>query len=110
MKNRYCRAVLWGLLVMSLSVGCTLPTGRVESKNRAFIRYWPPPEGTRKLRLAVKDLIDVKGVVTTAGSKYFDKRGVPASRDAECLERARSKNVLIVGKTNLTEFGFGGSA
>jgi amidase len=48
-------------------------------------------------------------VVTTAGSKYFAKRGTPALRDAECLEGARSRDVFIVGKTNLTEFGFGGS-
>ena len=101
--------MLSGLLLVSLLGGCAFPTGRVESRNRAFIRYWPPPEGTRKLRLAVKDLIDVEGVVTTAGSKYFAKEGSPALHDAECLERARSKDVLIVGKTNLTEFGFGGS-
>jgi Asp-tRNA(Asn)/Glu-tRNA(Gln) amidotransferase A subunit family amidase len=61
------------------------------------------------LRLAVKDLIDVKGVVTTAGSEYFARTGVPALRDAECLEGARKRNVHIVGKTNLTEFAFGGS-
>jgi amidase len=112
MKNRCYRlvqVVLSGVLLMSLLDGCTLPTGRVESKNRAFIRYWPPPEGTRRLRLAVKDLIDIEGVVTTAGSKYFDKTGSPALRDAECLEGVRRQNVLIVGKTNLTEFGFGGS-
>jgi amidase len=61
------------------------------------------------LRLAVKDLIDIKGVVTTAGSEYVAKTGAPALRDAECLEGARRRNVQIVGKTNLTEFAFGGS-
>ena len=112
MKNRCyvaAQSLLSGLLLVSLLGGCAFPTGRVESRNRAFIRYWPPPEGTQKLRLAVKDLIDIEGVVTTAGSKYFAKEGSPALRDAECLERARSKDVLIVGKTNLTEFGFGAS-
>ena len=61
------------------------------------------------MRLAVKDLIDVKGVVTTAGSQYLAKNRAPASRDAECLTNARKRNVEIVGKTNLTEFAFGGS-
>ena len=61
------------------------------------------------MRLAVKDLIDIKGVVTTAGSEYVAKTGARASRDAECLEGARRRNVHIVGKTNLTEFAFGGS-
>lgn len=79
------------------------------TRDRAFIRYWPTSENGQELRLAVKDLIDVKGAVTTAGSEYFAKNGRPALRDAKCLEGARRKNAQIVGKTNLTEFGFGGS-
>lgn len=71
---------------------------------RAFIAYWPPPEGSDRLRLAVKDNIDVKGVVTTAGSKYLDKNGQPATQDAPLLARARAQNALLVGKTNLSEF------
>ena len=86
--------------------GCS--TSRVGTRDRAFILYWPP-QNSQELRLAVKDLIDVKGVVTTAGSEYFAKTGAPALRDAECLEGARKRNVHIVGKTNLTEFAFGGS-
>ena len=86
--------------------GCS--TSRVGTRDRAFIVYWPP-KNSQQLRLAVKDLIDVKGAVTTAGSEYFATTGAPALRDAECLERARKRNVHIVGKTNLTEFAFGGS-
>jgi Asp-tRNA(Asn)/Glu-tRNA(Gln) amidotransferase A subunit family amidase len=56
------------------------------------------------LRVAVKDLIDVKGVVTTAGSEYLAKNSPPAARDAKCLAIARQRNVQIVGKTNLSEF------
>ncbi|HEY5741626.1 MAG TPA: amidase [Terrimicrobiaceae bacterium] len=96
-------------LLTNFLLGCAIPTGHVESRDRAFIRYWPPPSENHQLRLAVKDLIDVKGEVTTAGSKYFAKNAAPASRDAECLEGARRQKVWIVGKTNLTEFGLGGS-
>lgn len=60
-------------------------------------------EGSR-LRLAVKDNIDVQGVVTTAGSKYLASTRKPAEEDAPCLELARERNVQIVGKTNLSEF------
>jgi amidase len=102
-------SIVLGLLIAGLLEGCSFPTGRVGTRNRAFILYWPPPENSGKLRLAVKDLIDVKDVVTTAGSKYLDRRGSPALRDAELLQRARKQNVWIVGKTNLTEFGLGGS-
>ena len=56
------------------------------------------------MRLAVKDNIDMKGVVTTAGSQYLAKNSPPADADAKCLAIARERNVQIVGKTNLSEF------
>jgi hypothetical protein len=68
-----------------------------------FGAYWPPPKSSQQLDLAIKDNIDVKGVVTTDGSEYVAKTSSPASRDAECLAIARKRNVLIVGKTNLSE-------
>ncbi len=72
--------------------------------NRAFIAYWPPEKGSERLRLAVKDNIDIKGVVTTAGSQYLAVTGRPAAKDAACLAIARSRNVQFVGKANLSEF------
>ena len=101
--------LLIAVLVVGGFNGCSFPTRRAATKDRAFIRYWPPPESGERLRLAVKDLIDVKGVVTTAGSQFLAKNRAPASRDAECLTTARKRNVEIVGKTNLTEFALGGS-
>lgn len=74
------------------------------SREHAFISYWSPPAGSQGLRLAVKDNIDMKGRVTSAGSEYLAKNNAPASRDAPCLALARERNVQIVGKTNLTEF------
>jgi len=74
------------------------------SGNRAFIAYWPPVGNSNQLKLAVKDNIDVEGVVTTAGSKRLDRAGVPAEKDASCLTIARLRNVQIVGKANLSEF------
>ena len=77
--------------------------------DRAFIDYSPAPQGSDATRLAVKDLIDVKGKVTTAGSEFFAKNGRPAAEDAECLKTARARGVVIVGKTNLTELALGAS-
>ncbi|HEY5154012.1 MAG TPA: amidase [Acidimicrobiales bacterium] len=54
-------------------------------------------------RLAVKDLIDVAGVPTTAGCKAVADLAQPAARDAACLAGARAADARIVGKTNLTE-------
>jgi len=109
MKNRHfgiAQCVLPGLLLMSFFSACSSPQKRLANRsgNHAFIVYWPPPENSKQLRLAVKDLIDMKGVVTTAGSEYVATASPPASQDAKCLELARERNVQIVGKTNLTEF------
>lgn len=94
------------ILLTGLCTACTSIQGHLASRSRdhAFIRYWPPPEGSTGLRLAVKDLIDMKGVVTTAGSEYVAKHNAPATEDAECLKLARERQVQIVGKANLTEF------
>ena len=54
-------------------------------------------------RLAVKDLIDVRGVPTTAGSRAVERTAAPAAADAACLAGARAAGARIVGKTNLHE-------
>jgi len=92
--------------VALLLSGCTLPPRHPASvtKDRAFISYTPVAADAGKIRVAVKDLIDMKGEVTTAGSEYLAVHGTPAARDAACLAQVRSENVVIVGKTNLPEF------
>src|SRR6476661_8694280 len=93
------------LASLVLCTGCAfVPRPNKLSGNRAFIDYWPPDPNSKGLRLAVKDNIDMKGVVTTAGSEIFSKTHKPAAKDAPCLAIARQRNVQIVGKTNLTEF------
>src|SRR5262245_49304173 len=61
------------------------------------------------VRLAVKDLIDVAGVPTTAGSRAVALSAGPAARDAPCLGGARAAGARIVGKANLDELAFGAS-
>ena len=92
--------------LMALSTGCSLlPTFHREPLGKhAFIDYWPENASEGRLRLSVKDNIDMKGVVTTAGSEYLAKNAPPAKRDAPCLAIARQRGVAIVGKTNLSEF------
>jgi aspartyl-tRNA(Asn)/glutamyl-tRNA(Gln) amidotransferase subunit A len=55
--------------------------------------------------VAVKDLVDVAGMVTTAGGIILPSE--PAERDAPVVERVRRAGCVIVGKTNLHEFAFG---
>ena len=114
MELKYCRrsaaqSFFAGLLLVSVFCGCATPFNHDASitRNDAFIDYWPAAKGTTDLRLAVKDLIDLKGVVTTAGCRYFEKNGLPATRDAACMEIARERGVQVIGKTNLDELAVG---
>ena len=99
-------AFLLGLAALSVFTGCSLVprSSSHPSGQNAFIAYWPPPDGSGRLRLAIKDNIDMRGVVTTVGSEHIAKNSRPAKRDAACLAIARQRNVRIVGKTNLSEF------
>jgi amidase len=60
-------------------------------------------------RIAVKDLIDVRGVPTTAGCRAVAEAARPASADAACLAGARAADAALVGKANLHELAFGAS-
>ena len=58
------------------------------------------------LPVSVKDLFDVGGDVTRAGSTLLaDAR--PAERDAPPVARLRAAGAPIVGRTNMVEFAFG---
>jgi amidase len=67
-----------------------------------------PHEGSG-IRLAVKDLIDLAGLPTTAGSAALEKTAAPADHDAPCMAGARAAGAVIVGKVNLYELAFGAS-
>src|SRR5580704_7581491 len=72
-----------------------------------FITRLEYPPG--RTRLAVKDLIDVAGVPTTAGSRALAAAAAAAERDAPCLAGARATGARIVGKANLSELAYGAS-
>ena len=58
------------------------------------------------LPVSVKDLFDVGGDVTRAGSKLL-AGAAPAERDAPAVARLRAAGAVIVGRTNMVEFAFG---
>lgn len=55
--------------------------------------------------VAVKDVVDVAGMVTTAGAVILPRE--PAAEDAPLVRRLRREGCVIVGKTNLHEFAYG---
>jgi aspartyl-tRNA(Asn)/glutamyl-tRNA(Gln) amidotransferase subunit A len=56
------------------------------------------------LTLGVKDLVDVAGLPTRAGSSFFERR---PQTDAPIVRRLREAGALIVGKTGTHEFAWG---
>jgi Asp-tRNA(Asn)/Glu-tRNA(Gln) amidotransferase A subunit family amidase len=96
---------LTAIALPCLLLSCASPQERRDRRARehAFISYRAPEPGDTRLRLAVKDLIDIKGSVTSAGSEFLSKSRPAAARDAACLEGARARGAVIVGKTNMTE-------
>lgn len=108
MKKHFRILAPWYVSVMLVAAflnGCSLENRQNKrARQHAFIHYRPLLEDSGKLRVAVKDNIDMKGEVTTAGSAYLARTNPPAARDAPCLALVRERNVPIVGKTNLTEF------
>lgn len=80
----------------------------------AFITIIPPeknilrPNGSLLLDgipVAVKDLYDTKGILTTAGSKFFADR-IP-QEDAFVVQKIKKAGAQIIGKTNTHEIALG---
>ncbi|MGK0190662.1 MAG: amidase, partial [Verrucomicrobiales bacterium] len=107
MNNHKLAKLTISLASISLIAGGLLYSKPKTPLPHAFITYSAPPIDGKNLRLAVKDLIDVKGQITTAGSHYLLETRAPAVKDAKCLQFARKPGVTIVGKTNLSEFAVG---
>jgi aspartyl-tRNA(Asn)/glutamyl-tRNA(Gln) amidotransferase subunit A len=55
--------------------------------------------------MSIKDLFDVAGEATTAGSAIL-RDATPATVDAVIVRRLRQAGAVIIGKTNMTEFAF----
>ncbi|RTZ41701.1 amidase [Candidimonas sp. SYP-B2681] len=59
------------------------------------------------LPVSIKDLFDVAGETTLAGSVVL-KQAAPATRSAAIVQRLVEAGAVIVGRTNMTEFAFSG--
>jgi Amidase len=59
------------------------------------------------LRLAVKDIIDLKGVHTTGGCRAYRELYPPRNKTAPALQRLIDLGAIVVGKTRTGQFAFG---
>ncbi len=77
-----------------------------EAESEIQQKKWRGP--LHGIPIALKDLFDTAGIKTTAGSAVFKDR-VP-EQDAEVVRRLKAAGAVLLGKTNMHEFAFGGSS
>lgn len=87
---------------ITITADDALRAARAADKEIAGGRYRGPLHG---IPVSLKDLVDLKGTPTTAGSRV--RRDHMATEDAVVTARLRAAGVVFVGKTNLHEFAFG---
>ena len=57
--------------------------------------------------VSIKDLFDIRGQVTRAGSRALED-SAPAEADATVVARLRGAGFVVIGRTNMTEFAYSG--
>ena len=57
--------------------------------------------------VSIKDLLDVEGFVTKAGTRFMESNP-PAAKDAETVKRLRDAGAVFIGHTNMTELAYSG--
>ncbi len=63
------------------------------------------PSPLAGIPVSAKDLFDVAGQVTRAGSKVLAQQP-PATADAPVIARLKAAGLIIIGRTNMTEFAY----
>jgi aspartyl-tRNA(Asn)/glutamyl-tRNA(Gln) amidotransferase subunit A len=65
------------------------------------------PSAYAGIPVSIKDLFDIKGQVTRAGSRALED-SAPAAADAPVVARLRRAGFVVIGRTNMTEFAYSG--
>jgi aspartyl-tRNA(Asn)/glutamyl-tRNA(Gln) amidotransferase subunit A len=58
--------------------------------------------------ISIKDLFDIKGQLTRAGSRALEEDSAPATADAPVVARLRRAGFIVIGRTNMSEFAYSG--
>jgi aspartyl-tRNA(Asn)/glutamyl-tRNA(Gln) amidotransferase subunit A len=93
-----------GVTFLAVDAAGALDAARAADTRRRAGRAASPLDG---IPVSIKDLFDVAGQVTTAGSVALAGTP-PAARDATAVARLRAAGAVLIGRTNMTEFAFSG--
>lgn len=95
-----------GTAFMEVDAPGALAAARAADQARAAGLVASPLAG---LPVSIKDLFDVRGQVTRAGSQALAAcHGEPATTDAVAVARLRAAGAVLIGRTNMSEFAFSG--
>ena len=107
----HLQAVTEACLDMAQSAACQhafmpiSPDGRTVGSTGSSAAALPGP--LAGLAVSVKDLFDVQGQVTRAGSVVLENQAA-ALYDAQAVARLRAAGASLIGRTNMVEFAFSG--
>lgn len=73
----------------------------------ALRRAGAAPSPYAGIPVSIKDLFDIKGQVTRAGSRALED-SAPAEVDAPTVARLRRAGFVVIGRTNMVEFAYSG--
>jgi aspartyl-tRNA(Asn)/glutamyl-tRNA(Gln) amidotransferase subunit A len=93
-----------GAAYISVDADAARAQAKASDQARAAGQVASPLAG---LPISIKDLFDVEGQVTAAGSRILAS-AAPASADAQVVARLRAAGAILLGRTNMSEFAFSG--
>src|SRR6201987_5410199 len=73
----------------------------------ALRRAKAAPSRFAGIPISIKDLFDIRGQVTRAGSRALED-SAPAAADAPVVARLRRAGFIVIGRTNMTEVAYSG--
>jgi aspartyl-tRNA(Asn)/glutamyl-tRNA(Gln) amidotransferase subunit A len=79
--------------------------GEAERVEREFAGGEKP--GLYGLPVSLKDCLDLRGFVTTCGSRFYAAKNGVAGADSGVAARLRAQGAVIVGKTNIHQLTYG---
>ncbi len=89
---------------LTVDGAAALELARFYDQQRQSGRSVPPYAG---IPVGVKDLFDIRGQVTRAGSAIL-ANAPPATADAPAIARVKAAGFIAVGRNNMTEFAYSG--
>src|SRR3977135_3615087 len=98
------RAGEWGRSFIHVDAEAAIETAEAMDRLR---EVKAAPSRYAGIPISIKDLFDIKGQVTRAGSRALED-SAPAESDAPAVARLRRAGFIVIGRTNMTEFAYSG--